>query len=401
MANPEHEAQLKRSVKAWNQWRKQNPDVEPDLSEVILFWKDLSHANLSKANLSYADLRGVNLSRAYLGWASLEGSNLNKANLSRARLHDAKLHDAKLHGADLSHANLESVDLYGADLRGANLIAAQLWKAVLSYADLRGADLSKANLSKATLSQAKVERATLVDANLQEANLVRTNFQGADLTGARIYGISVWDVKTDEKTLQKDLVITTYDQPTVTVDNLKVAQFIYLMLDKREIRDAIDTIISKVVLILGRFGERKPILDAIRDKVRHLGYTPVMFDFTRPRSRTFIETVSALAHLARFVIADFTDPKIVNQEVPHIAGNLAIPIQPLFDAGSGHEAIVTYDESIGRTYILPTRVYKSQNELIDTLEQEVVRPALKKAAELDLERAQKHPLITDEPPTNE
>ena len=36
------------------------------------------------------------------------------------------------------------------------------------------------------------------------------------------------------------------------LDNLKVAQFVYLLLNNAEIRDVIDTITSKVVLILGR-----------------------------------------------------------------------------------------------------------------------------------------------------
>src|SRR5262249_53715738 len=61
------------------------------------------------------------------------------------------------------------------------------------------------------------------------------------------------------------LVITRDDEPTVTVDNIEVAQFIYLMLHNQKIRDVIDTITSKAVLILGRFtDERKAVLDALR-----------------------------------------------------------------------------------------------------------------------------------------
>jgi hypothetical protein len=50
------------------------------------------------------------------------------------------------------------------------------------------------------------------------------------------------------------------------VDNIKVAQFIYLLLNNEEVRNVIDTITSKAVLILGRFSDdRKPILNALRD----------------------------------------------------------------------------------------------------------------------------------------
>ena len=42
-------------------------------------------------------------------------------------------------------------------------------------------------------------------------------------------------------------------EPKVTVDNIEVAQFIYLLLHNGKIRDVIDTVTSKAVLILGRF----------------------------------------------------------------------------------------------------------------------------------------------------
>ena len=85
---------------------------------------------------------------------------------------------------------------------------------------------------------------------------------GADLTGCRVYGISAWDLKLDGAE-QKNLIITPHGEPEITVDNLEVAQFIYLLLNNEKIRHVIDTITSKVVLILGRFTEeRKAVLDA-------------------------------------------------------------------------------------------------------------------------------------------
>jgi hypothetical protein len=53
-------------------------------------------------------------------------------------------------------------------------------------------------------------------------------------------------------------------EPEITVDNIEVAQFIYLMLYNQKVRDVIDTITSKAVLILGRFAaQRKKVLDAM------------------------------------------------------------------------------------------------------------------------------------------
>ena len=46
------------------------------------------------------------------------------------------------------------------------------------------------------------------------------------------------------------------------------------MLHNQKIRDVIDTITSKAVLILGRFtDERKAVLDALRDELRKRNYS--------------------------------------------------------------------------------------------------------------------------------
>jgi hypothetical protein len=67
--------------------------------------------------------------------------------------------------------------------------------------------------------------------------------------------------------------------------------------------------------ILGRFTpDRKAVLDAIREELRGRGYVPILFDFDRP-NQTTDETISTLAGMARFVIADLTDAKSVLQEL--------------------------------------------------------------------------------------
>ena len=72
----------------------------------------------------------------------------------------------------------------------------------------------------------------------------------------------------------------------MTVDSLEVAQFVYLMLNNERLRDVIDSITSKVVLILGRFTpERKAVLDGLRTVFRDEGYLPILFDFDRPAER--------------------------------------------------------------------------------------------------------------------
>jgi hypothetical protein len=114
---------------------------------------------------------------------------------------------------------------------------------------------------------------------------------------------------------QQNLVITD-EHPWITVDDLEVAQFIYLMLHNEKVRQVIDTITSKAVLILGRFtDERKTVLDALREELRKRNYLPILFDFDVPATSDITETVSLLARMARFIIADLTDPSSIPKEL--------------------------------------------------------------------------------------
>src|SRR6185437_10430635 len=187
-----------------------------------------------------------------------------------------------LRKADLIKRNLTAYDLHGVDF-----YRAAFWKAILDQADLRDADLSSANLNASSLIGADLR-----GANLRFGRLVGADVTGIRLSGCYVYGCSVWNLK-GEIAEQGNIVITPKGEPEVTVDTIDLAQFIYLLLKSSAVRHVIDTITSKVVLILGRFTpERKAILDAIRDELRRRNYTPVLFDFEKPSSRDITETVS-------------------------------------------------------------------------------------------------------------
>ena len=111
MPNPEHLAKLKEGLEAWNEWRRVNTEVEPDLSGANLSGADLSGADLSKANLSDADLSRANLSDADLGRANLSHANLSYANLGGADLSGAYLGGATAGGAYLGGATASEADL--------------------------------------------------------------------------------------------------------------------------------------------------------------------------------------------------------------------------------------------------------------------------------------------------
>jgi len=424
MANPKHQAVLEQGADVWNRWRTENPEVLPDFSGSHLERRDLRGANLSRADLRHADLRHADLMEANLAQA-----DLTEAILSTANLKNAKLTDAILYRADLRIADLSGAKLFRANLRKAKLRSAMLTEASFLEADLREAQLAEAILIRAVLRKAKLKEsnlcstecasadfsyadatrmrldnadltgamavgANLVKADLSEANLSKADFSEADLTGARleraimtetkferanlkgcsVYGVSAWGLRlTDAK--QSDLVITPRGDSVITVDNLEVAQFVYLLLNNAKLRDLIETVTAKVVLILGRFTpNRKTILNAIRDEVRRLGYSPVLFDFQKPSTRNLTETVSALAHLARFVIADITDARSIPQELMAIVPNLpSVPVQPLLLASQQEYGMFEHFRSY--PWVLPPYLYLNEASLLAALGECVIAPA--------------------------
>jgi uncharacterized protein YjbI with pentapeptide repeats len=374
MASPSHLKRLRGGVPTWNSWRQRNRDVVPDLTRADLNGANLRRANLRGANLSEGELIKASLSGADLSGANLVGANLSGADLVGANLSNAFL-TAILVRAELHRANLYRTNLIGADLRGANLTEADLEGTILVNANLSEADLSKAFLLDTDLSGAY-----LFGANLCRASLVRTTLNGANIRGCHIYGLSVWDVQLKGSS-QSDLIITPPGFGIITVDGLQVAQFIYLLLNNQNIRHVIDTITSKVVLILGRFTpDRKVILDAIREELRNRDYLPVLFDFEKPSNRDITETVSTLAHMARFVIADITDARSIPQELMAIVPTLpSVPVQPLLLASQREYGMFEHFKRF--PWVLEPYLYEDQDGLLAVLESHVIGPAEKKASQ--------------------
>lgn len=422
MANEEHLSILNQGVGTWNSWRDRSPTVSVDLRGA-----DLSIRSLSGADLRKADMRGANLRLSVLSKALLLKADLSGADLVKTCFDDAALVSADLSHADLTLAHLARVDLFGADLTGACLNGAHLWDASLRRAKMSGAsllgtemlgadisegmasgadmrranltdailhitDLSEANLSQSNLGGAdlfetNLSKANLSGASLAHASLVGTRLQGATLDGAWVYGVSVWDVQLDGAS-QKGLVITPGDMPAIAVDDLDVAQFIYLLLNNQNVRSIIDTVTSKAVLILGRFtSRRKAVLDGIAVELRNRGYAPIIFDFDQPTNRSTTETVRILAQMSRFVIADLTDPQSVGWELGNILPGLtSVPVQLVIHGRQKPFSMAA--DLVNSPCVLPLHRYHSQKQLIKDVNDKVIRPAEEKARKIVERRRQ-------------
>lgn len=397
MANRQHLEIITQGAKTWNRWRETSSEKTPDLGganlrgmdlrNVDLSWVNLMEANLRDSNLYWANLRRANLRKADLRRTLLRETDLSWANLGWANLKESYLRRANLRKAELSWANLKEAFLREADLRETNLRHADLRSANLREADLKDADLREAYLSNAELTETDLEGADLRDADLRGSHLLKTSLKGANLSGCHIYGISAWELGIDETTKQDNLIISDWDEPTISIDDFNVAQFMYLFLHTPQIPRIFDTVTSQLALILGRFPlDRQPVLEALRDALRRHQYVPILLDFQKPNHKNFGNMLSILVHLVRFIITDFTQSQNILQAIPHIIRHTTVPFQPLLSVGKETEPPILLTLRKHHTTVLETLKYVDPEELAESFDLKIMKPVELKLRELQAKR---------------
>jgi len=272
----------------------------------------------------------------------------------------------------LRGVRLNKLMLQGIDLSGADLYTASLWKA-----NLDGADLTNADLSSVTMNGTSLRDANLRGANLRFARMVGADVTGAKFSGCHVYGCSIWNL-IGKPTEQNDIVITPLNDPQrVTVDDLQIAQFMFLVINNNVIREALVLMSSRAVLLLGRFAqERKAVLDMIRNELRQRSppYIPIVFDFQPLQSQTLTQTVSALAHMVRFIIVDISSPKSVPQELATIVPRLPmVPVQAILL--QAEEPWAMFKDLLIYQHVLPLFKYQNPDHLLKSLDAHVIAPA--------------------------
>lgn len=305
MAVSEHIEIFKKGSKAWNEWRESNPRVSPDLSDVD-FERE---AHTYKHTYDMPEFSGYNLS---------------SMNLNRISARNSFFTDCSFAGSSLPWSDLCYTMFYNCNFEDAVLSVSKIGSAEFSNCNFKGADLSYCSAEETNFTGSK-----FILTKLSNMSLVKTDFTNTTIDRSRVYGISAWDLILDGSN-QSNIYITENDT-TITVPSIEMAQFISLLVNNAKVRDIIDTITSKVVLILGRFtDERKAVLDNIKAEIEQRDYLPIIFDFDGPSSRDLTETLVTLASLAKFVVVDLSSPKSVPQELMSFAPHFpSVPVQPV------------------------------------------------------------------------
>ena len=236
-----------------------------------------------------------------------------------------------LSDADVLHATAEGLDLHGAVIEDTVFDEGDF-----SRASFAGATFRRTRFTKTILTGASFDGASFVDCNLDRVNLVGASFQVKEITETVVYGIAAWDLKTDPNMRQSKLVVErTYGfysemiaagTVPLTVDDIELAQFVYYLTNHRKMRDTLNVLNERGVLLLGRFkGGGLERLHALREWFAGRQYMAMIFDFARPDNLDLVETVVTMAGLSRFVVADLSGPR-VPEEVRAIVAAVRKPL---------------------------------------------------------------------------
>lgn len=390
---------LSKGHQQWNDFRKSTSNSQVDLSGLKLSCKDfrnydfsnciliktdfqkshLGNANFSntianassfrdayfnKTNFEKSDLRASNFKATIIKYSNFDdclfnssdfsGSKMKQTTLLRANIRDSifcstqldnvtltKAHferslfrDAKIFNSELGLVKLNDSEIKSTIIINCKFTTGMLYGSNFDDCKINDSDFSNTLFSGSRITNSEINNSTFIRVDFRHTQLNANTFTNSDLSKSKIFGVSAWKLNL-VNTKQEDLRISDTNEPKITIDNIEVAQFIYLLIKNEKLRTVIDTITSKVVLILGRFTpERMAILNLIRDELRNKNYLPILFDFENSPNRDITETVTTLALLSKFVVADITDPKSIPQELSQIIPHMtSLPIQPIILKG--------------------------------------------------------------------
>ncbi|MEM1426279.1 MAG: pentapeptide repeat-containing protein, partial [Cyanobacteria bacterium P01_H01_bin.130] len=175
MADAVHLMQLQRGAAQWRQWRRDNPEVLPELSAI----------DLSGAILGDRPMHQCQLHRANLRQLCAPGSDWTRA----------KALDSHWDGVNLEFATLRNMEAIGSEWRGANLRAIDGRDGNWSAADFRDAKLDHANLARAILNRASFSGAIARNISLVGAIADRANFSDGDFLGMAAQGLQCRNIR--------------------------------------------------------------------------------------------------------------------------------------------------------------------------------------------------------------
>lgn len=222
MANAEHLEKLVQGVLVWNEWRKREPNLKPDLREADLAGRDLRGYDLSGVDFTGACLQGVKLDGTILE-AMFEGANLLEAVIVRAvlvkccfdfadlrcsEIHMSSFEDTRFkksifRGSIIRNSFFELSDFIGADFgsksneRRTEINRVVFKRCMLEMSEFKGSlvknsyfelvNMKRSDMEEVTLSNVKMVRSALNGSNLALCSMIKVTFSDStDLTDVKL-----------------------------------------------------------------------------------------------------------------------------------------------------------------------------------------------------------------------
>lgn len=203
MANEEYLNKLKNSIKEWNKWRVENPKISPSLRNID-FASEFPNKN------EIYDL------------PSFEGGNFSNIDLHGASLRNGFFINCSFDGSRINFADLVDGYFQSCSFRNVCMCVTKIGSATFNNCIFEDSDLSYCSAEETSFMGSE-----FINTKLENVSFVSNNFTDTKLIGCSVYGISSWDLNLENST-QQNLIITKEDQPIITVDNIELAQFLYL-----------------------------------------------------------------------------------------------------------------------------------------------------------------------------
>jgi hypothetical protein len=201
----------------------------------------------------------------------------------------------------------------------------------LMGADLSAADLTGAHLMGANFHDANLSKADLSNANLTAASLVGAKIGDSDLSNCSVYGVSAFNLEGTPRN-QSNLVITPLGESPIAVSDLEAAQFVYLLLSGRKVPRILESVRSRLVLVLGDFrSKRESVLNSIQTGLQQQDFTSIVAHFNPPVNRDLTDKVLLLTRFVRLLVADFTESRPLQRFFHDARSQLqSVPVQPVY-----------------------------------------------------------------------
>lgn len=369
-------------------------------------------ARLSETDFSYSNLKNVyfietDLHGSIFKDSILEGTHFEISHLQGVDFQNLIFNKTIFVKSYMMHAKLQNSTFLNSDFREAYLVFANFCGSKF----LNGTSFIDANLDSAIIENSIFDKAVLNRTNLHNTNLKNSVIRSTDLSyclfiktdliktkivNSKVYGISVWDITTNKNTIMKNLIINK--DPLITVDDIEIAQFIYSLLNNEKIRNVIDTMRTKGVLILGSFSNDKKnkitpkkVLDKIKEELLKKNYVPIVFDFDPSKKLDLISTVKTLALLSSFIIVDLSTPAGQLTEIGNLVREFPIPFIPIASNETEHITSMVSKKALGNYHwfkkdIIYYSIADFDKQLPKVIESEIIPWVKNKNRELEKER---------------